>query len=61
MIPCEIETPGGKIRGNIYPHYLLHDGVISVAIPSFGISIDVPLDDLTDDSRRLVLNSRQIQ
>ena len=54
IISCEVEVPGDRIRGKIYkPPF---NGEISVYLIDYGVFVIVPLDDMSDDSRRLILN-----
>ncbi len=57
VIPCEIETPDGRIGAKTSA--IPSGGEISVFVPDYEIFVYVPLDDLTDDSRRLVFNTRK--
>ena len=58
MIPCEIETPDYRIEAEAIVH-TIRDGQVVVRIDGHGFYEGIPLDDLTDDSRRLVLNTRK--
>ncbi len=56
MIPCEIETADGyTIPAEALPH-TMRGGKVVVRIDGHGFYEGIALDDLTDDSRRLVLN-----
>ncbi len=55
IISCEVEVPGDIIRGKIYkPPF---NGEISVYLIDYGVFVIVPLDDLSDDSRQVVLHA----
>jgi len=60
-ILCEVETPDGRLKGHItsIAPMLRGWGEVVVALDEYDETVVVPLDDLTDDSRRLVLNSRK--
>lgn len=62
MIPCEVETPDGRLPRHItsIAPILRGLGEVVVAFDGYDEAIKIPLDDLTDDSRRLILNSRKI-
>lgn len=61
--PCEVETPDGRIEGlvcvasNGYVYIIR--GEVRVYFPSYDTHVWIPLDDLSDDSRRLVFNSKR--
>ncbi len=61
--PCEVETPDGRIEGLVYMssngYVYIIKGEVRVYCPSYGAHVWIPLDDLSDDSRRLVLNSKR--
>ena len=61
--PCEVEMPKGRIEGLVYTAsngcvYIIR-GEVRVYFPSDDTHSWIPLDDLSDDSRRLVLNSKR--
>lgn len=56
-IPCEIETPDYRIQAEALPH-TLKAGQVVVRIDGHGFYEGIPLDDLTDDSRRLIFNNK---
>ena len=58
MIPCEIETPDYRIQAEALPH-TLKAGQVVVRIGGHGFYEGIALDDLADDSRRLILNKRR--
>ena len=58
-ILCEVETPEGRLLGHVtsISPMLRGLGEVVVAFDGYDEAARVPLDDLTNDSRRLILNS----
>ncbi len=60
IISFEIGVPGDRIRSKLYLGKVCEppsNGEISIYVINHGVFIIVPLDDLSDDSRQVVLNT----
>ncbi len=61
--PCEVEIPKGRVEGLVYTasngYVYIIRGEVRVYFPSYDTYAWIPLDDLSDDSRRLVLHSKK--
>ncbi len=57
-VSCEIQKSDYRIQAEAF-HHTVRDGQVVVRIDGHGYYEGIALDDLTDDSRRLILNSKK--